>query len=212
MIKHREIRMSLIFTVVVVMWIASIVAVITLKVDTEKIYSKTDSTLTQIEKSYLKGYKGIDVIVKSDSDSYTKTEKGEAKSFIIRDRKTNEILASYLPVDKNGDSVSKVSKILTLDKGQDSLTNPKYKEVAVENYYNINKTIKEYNSKYTDTVLSYEKTHTLHNGIKMSIAMTIFIFITIILLGVLMREKYFFSALDGFCMIIDKIKNIFKRV
>lgn len=43
--------MSLIFTVVVVMWIASIVAVITLKVDTEKIYSKTDSTLTQIEKA-----------------------------------------------------------------------------------------------------------------------------------------------------------------
>lgn len=199
-------------TAVVVMWIASIVAVITVKVDTEKIYSKTDSTLTQIEKSYLNGYKGIDVIVKSDSDSYTKIEKGKVKSFVIRDKKTNEILASYLPVDKNGDSVSKVSKILTLDKGQDSLTNPKYKEVVVENYYNINKTIKEYNSKYTDTVLSYENKHTLHNGIKMSIAMTIFIFITIILLGVLMCEKYFFSALDGFCMIIDKIKNIFKRV
>lgn len=204
--------MSLILTVVVVMWIASIVAVITLKVDTEKIYSKTDSTLTQIEKSYLNGYKGIDVIVKSDSDSYTKAEKGEAKSFVIRDRKTNEILASYLPVDKNGDSVSKVSKILTLDKGQDSLTNPKYKEVAVENYYNINKTIKEYNSKYTDTVVSYEKAQGLYSGTKIPIAMAIFIFITIILLGVLMREKYFFSALDGFCMIIDKIKNIFKRV
>lgn len=204
--------MSLIFTVVVVMWIASIVAVITLKVDTEKIYSKTDSTLTQIEKSYLKGYKGIDVIVKSDSDSYTKIEKGEAKSFVIRDRKTNEILASYLPVDKNGDSVSKVSKILTLDKGQDSLTNPKYKGVAVENYHNINKTIKEYNSKYTDTVLSYEKAQGLYSGTKMSIAMAISIFITIILFGVLMCKKYFFSALDGFCMIIDKIKNIFKRV
>lgn len=204
--------MSLIFTVVVVMWIASIVAVITVKVDTEKIYSKTDSTLTQIEKSYLNGYKGIDVIVKSDSDSYTKIEKGKAKSFVIRDKKTKELLASYLPVDKKGDSISKVSKILTLDKGQDSLTNPKYKEVVVENYYNINKTIKEYNSKYTDTVLSYENTHTLHNGIKMSIAMTIFIFLNIVLLGILMCEKYFFSALDGFCMIIDKIKNIFKRV
>lgn len=204
--------MSLIFTAVVVMWIASIVAVITVKVDTEKIYSKTDSTLTQIEKSYLNGYKDIDVIVKSDSDSYTKIEKGKSKGFIIRDKKTNEILASYLPVDKNGDSVSKVSKILYLDKGQDSLTNPKYKGITVENYYNINKTIKEYNSKYTDTVLSYENTHTLHNGIKMSIAMTIFIFLNIVLLGILMREKYFFSALDGFCMIIDKIKNIFKRV
>lgn len=42
--------------------------------------------------------------------------------------------------------------------------------------------------------------------------MTIFIFLNIILLGILLREKYFYSALDGFCMIIDKIKNIFKRV
>lgn len=204
--------MALILTAVVVLYISSIIAIFTVKVDTEKIYSKTDSTLTQIEKSYLNGYKGIDVIVKSDSDSYTKIEEGKTKSFVIRDKKTNEILASYLPVDKNGDSVSKVSKILTLDKGQDSLTNPKYKEVTVENYYNINKTIKEYNSKYTDTVLSYENKHTLHNGIKMSIAMTIFIFLNIVLLGILMREKCFYPALDGFCMIIDEIKNIFKRV
>lgn len=123
MLKHREVKIALILTAVVVLYISSIVAIFTVKVDTEKIYSKTDSTLTQIEKSYLNGYKGIDVIVKSDSDSYTKIEKGKAKSFVIRDKKTNEILASYLPVDKNGDSVSKVSKILTLDKGQDSLTN-----------------------------------------------------------------------------------------
>ena len=204
--------MALILTAVAVLYVSSIIAIFTVKVDTDKIYSKTDSTLTQIEKSYLNGYKGIDVIVKSDSDSYTKTEKGEAKSFIIRDKKTNEILASYLPVDKNGDSVSKVSKILILDNGQDSLTNPKYKGITVENYYNINKTIKEYNSKYTDTVLSYEKAQGLYSGTKMAIAMTIFIFLNIVLLGILFREKYFFSALDGFCMIIDKIKNIFKRV
>lgn len=204
--------MALTFTVVVAIWIASIVALFMVKVDTEEIYNKTDSTLSQIEKSYLNGYKGIDVIVKSDSDSYAKIEKGEAKSFVIRDKKTNEILASYLPVDKKGDSVSKVSKILILDKGQDSLTNPKYKEIAVENYYNINKTIKEYNSKYTDTVLSYEKIQALHSGTKMAIAMTIFIFVTIVLLCRLMREKYFFPALDGYCMIINKIKNIFKRV
>ena len=197
---------------IIVIWIFSIIALLKMDTDTDKIYSKKDSTLLQIEKGYLNGYKDTDITVKSDSDSYAKIEKGEAKSFIIRDRKTNEILASYLPVDKNGDSVSKVSKILTLDKCQDSLTNPKYKEITVENYYNINKTIKEYNSKYTDTTLSYEKSQTLHRDTKANILRNIFIFAGLTFVVMVLNDKWLYNIIDGMYIIKDKIKNIFKRV
>ena len=148
---------------------------------------KSDSTLSQIEQSYLNEQKGTDITVRADSDSYTKTEKGKSKCFVIRDKNTNEILAKYIAVDKEGKSLRKISKVLILDKHQDSLTKPTYKEVSVENYYNINKTIKEYNSKYTDTVLSYENILVLpYDYIAYIILITVFI-ACIVLMGLTLR-------------------------
>ena len=148
---------------------------------------KSDTTLSQIEQSYLNEQKGTDITVRTDSDSYTKTEKGKSKCFVIRDKNTNEILAKYIAVDKDGKSLRKISKVLILNKHQDSLTKPTYKEASVENYYNINKTIKEYNSKYTDTVLSYENVLVLpYDYIVYFILITVFI-ACIVLMGLTLR-------------------------
>ena len=108
---------------------------------------------------------------------------------MIRDKNTNEILAKYIAVDKDDKSLRKISKVLILNKHQDSLTKPAYKEVSVENYYNINKTIKEYNSKYTDTVLSYENVLVLpYDYIAYIILITVFI-ACIVLMGLILDKS-----------------------
>lgn len=169
--------------------IAIIIAifVITFNLAPKAKLDESSSTLSQIEQSYLSEQKGTDVTVRTDSDSYTKAEKGKSKCFVIRDKNTNKILAKYIAVDKDGQSLRKISKVLILDGHQSSLTEPTYKEVVVENYYNINKTIKEYNSKYTDTVLSYENVFVLpYDYIAYIILITIFI-ACIVLMGLVLN-------------------------
>lgn len=115
-------------------------------------------TLTRIEKAYINGQNYGMIDVKSTTDKSYKekqTVKGPARYFVIRDSKTKDILAIYKPYF-NGENVSKDVTYSILDKAPKELTEPTYTNIKAENFWDINKTIKEYNSKYKKSVLSYE--------------------------------------------------------
>lgn len=116
------------------------------------------STLTRIENAYINGqnYGMIDVKKTTDKSYDEKqTVKGSARYFVIRDSKTKDILAIYKPCF-NKENISKDITYSILDKAPKELTEPTYTNIKAENFWDINKTIKEYNSKYKRSVLSYE--------------------------------------------------------
>lgn len=117
------------------------------------------STLARIENAYIGGkINGVVEVNKVNNkinynEEYTK--KGSTRYFVIRDSKTKDILAIYKPCF-NRENISKDITYSILDKAPRELTEITYTNIKVEDYYDINKTIKEYNSKYKKSVLSYE--------------------------------------------------------
>lgn len=115
-------------------------------------------TLVRIENAYINGQNyGMINVKKTTDKSYDEeqTVKGSARYFVIRDSKTKDILAIYKPCF-NKENISKDLTYKILDKAPKELTEPTYTNIKAENFWDINKTIKEYNSKYKKSVLSYE--------------------------------------------------------
>lgn len=117
------------------------------------------STLARIENAYIGGKINgvIEVNKVNNKVSYNEeyTKKGSTRYFVIRDSKTKDILAIYKPCF-NRENISKDVTYSILDKAPKELTEPTYTNIKAENFWDINKTIKEYNSKYKKSVLSYE--------------------------------------------------------
>ena len=117
------------------------------------------STLARIENVYIGGKINgvIEVNKVNNKVSYNEeyTKKGSTRYFVIRDSKTKDILAIYKPCF-NRENISKDVTYSILDKAPRELTEITYTNIKAEDYYDINKTIKEYNSKYKKSVLSYE--------------------------------------------------------
>ena len=117
------------------------------------------STLARIENAYIDGkINGVIEVNKinnkvSYNEKYTK--KGSTRYFVIRDSKTKDILAIYKPCF-NIENISKDVTYSILDKAPRELTEITYTNIKAEDFWDINKTIKEYNSKYKKSVLSYE--------------------------------------------------------
>ena len=117
------------------------------------------STLERIENAYIGGKINgvIEVNKVNNKISYNEeyTKKGSTRYFVIRDSKTKDVLAIYKPCF-NRENISKDITYSILDKAPKELTEITYTNIKAEDYYDINKTIKEYNSKYKKSVLSYE--------------------------------------------------------
>lgn len=118
-----------------------------------------DSTLARIENAYISGKNNgiVEVNKVNNKISYNEeyTKKGSRRYFVIRDSKTKDVLAIYKPCF-NKEDISKDITYSILDKAPKELTEPTYTNIKAENFWDINKTIKEYNSKYKKSVLSYE--------------------------------------------------------
>lgn len=150
--------------VIIIIALLVLMFIISQLIDKNKIISyyvptPKGSTLTRIENAYIGGkINGVIEVNKinnkiSYNEEYTK--KGSTRYFVIRDSKTKDVLAIYKPCF-NRENISKDITYSILDKAPRELTEITYTNIKAEDYYDINKTIKEYNSKYKKSVLSYE--------------------------------------------------------
>lgn len=92
--------------------------------------------------------------------------KGSFRVLTIRDKNTNKLLAIYEPIGEletrdrvlltNVKSIKITDDVISNITGAPSKTTEKI-EVPVEKYFNIDELVKEYNGKYSNTVLAFEK-------------------------------------------------------